>query len=330
MNRPRTRKTDNWIFVTGLPRSGTTFAGKVLSLPLAVDYIHEPFNPSCGIIGLTRRYPYLRPDHATPEAQVYQEAVSALLRYDVRLKTGLYTRDSKLRRAAKRIVGSRGGLYLRLARLNAFRKAAVIKDPTGFLLTAFLAHHFGVKPVILLRHPVTLAASWERLGWTPALHLLAEQPALVDDFLADDLPLLTKSWPDPVQPLAVLWRVAYKVLLRQAQQRPDWHVVTHETLSAEPIPSFRHLYDALGLPWSARVENAIRKMTRPGNPAEARHGKVQDFRRDSAALFRLRRDALPLARRRLIFDLVADVAAPYYNRDSFALEADVTDPLDAA
>lgn len=42
----------NWIFVTGVIRSGTTFVGKILSLPLQVDYIHEPFNPLCGIPGM--------------------------------------------------------------------------------------------------------------------------------------------------------------------------------------------------------------------------------------------------------------------------------------
>jgi hypothetical protein len=47
-------KIDNWIFVTGVPRSGTTFAGKILSLPLEVDYTHEPFNPRCGMPGISQ------------------------------------------------------------------------------------------------------------------------------------------------------------------------------------------------------------------------------------------------------------------------------------
>jgi hypothetical protein len=45
-------RIENWIFVTGVIRSGTTFVGKVLSLPLSVDYIHEPFNPLCGMPGI--------------------------------------------------------------------------------------------------------------------------------------------------------------------------------------------------------------------------------------------------------------------------------------
>ena len=316
----------NWIFVTGMPRSGTTFVGKVLSFPLAVDYLHEPFNPSCGIPGLDQRYLYLRAHLESEQARTYQAAAAALLRYEVRLKPGLYSQDSPLKRAAKRVVGSRGGLYLNLAKWNPFHKAAVIKDPTGLFLTAFLAHHFGVKPVIVVRHPVSLAASWQRLGWQPALQVLSRQEALMEDYLADERDLLTRAWRDPVEKIAVFWRVAHKVLLQQAAAHPGWHVVRHETLSATPQPSFRELYDALALPWSARIEKRLERLTRTDNPAEARPGKVQDFRRNSTALFRLRRDALPLPQRQRIFDLVADVAAPYYTRDSFALDEGAMTP----
>ena len=311
----------NWIFVTGLPRSGTTFVGKVLSLPWSVDYLHEPFNPLCGIPSFEKLYTYLRPGPvAGPLAETYYSNIQALMRYDVRFKNTMYARDTRLKRMAKRVVGSRGLLYLRLAKLNPFHRAAVIKDPTGLYLTEFLSHHFPVKPVIVLRHPVASVASYLRIGWIPPLLRLNNQPALVEDYLSDDQHLLTKDWNDTVPIVAVFWRMAYKVLLQQAKRHPDWYIVRHEDLSANPTTAFQEMYGRLDLPWSDRVEKKIQKMTGSSNPAEARGDRVQDFRRDSAAIFHLRRNALTREQRRQIFDLVEEVATPYYARDSFDID----------
>ena len=49
----------NWIFVTGVVRSGTTFAGKVLSLPVEVDYIHEPYGEQRTISTRPDLFPYV-------------------------------------------------------------------------------------------------------------------------------------------------------------------------------------------------------------------------------------------------------------------------------
>ena len=44
--------TPGWCFVTGMPRSGTTFVASVLSAGPSVAYVHEPFNARCGIAGV--------------------------------------------------------------------------------------------------------------------------------------------------------------------------------------------------------------------------------------------------------------------------------------
>ena len=43
---------DTWLWVTGIPRGGTTFVGRILSVPRSVDFIHEPFNPDCAVEGI--------------------------------------------------------------------------------------------------------------------------------------------------------------------------------------------------------------------------------------------------------------------------------------
>ena len=51
-----------------------------------------------------------------------------------------------------------------------------------------------------------------------------------------------------------------------------------------------------------------------------RKGRVQDFRRDSADIFETRRDSIPRAKRKEIFDIVEDVASAFYTRESFAID----------
>ena len=201
-----------------------------------------------------------------------------------------------------------------------------MKDPTAPLVAAHLHERYGVVPVVVVRHPVSLVASLQRVGWIADLKPVYAQPALVEDHFSgpEEQAFLDRPYDDPVASAAAHWRAMYRVLLRQADAaetagRP-WIVLTHEAVSAEPVPVFRSLYERLGLPWSDRVEEGVRALTEGGR-AEVRGGRVQDLRRDSAAIFEHRRDQLSLDERRRIFDVTADVALRFYDRASFALEA---------
>ena len=96
----------NWIFVTGAPRSGTTFAGMQLSRPLAVDYIHEPFNPVCGLPGVETPYRYIGPGSASAERTCVDNWMAAIRDYNFSLKNNVPARDSLPRKLAKRVIGS--------------------------------------------------------------------------------------------------------------------------------------------------------------------------------------------------------------------------------
>ena len=308
----------NWIFVTGAPRSATTFVGRMLSAPLRVDYIHEPFNPDCGIPGLEQRFLYLRPGREAPDP--YRKPIDGLFRYQAKLRTGYYPEDTPAKRAIKRIVGSRGPFYYRLAKLNLFHTAAVIKDPIGCLLTTYLAERHGVRPVVLIRHPVAVAASVKRLGWASSLDFLRDQPDLVEDHFTPDT-LTRADLSTPVRAAAWEWWALNTVLLSEAARHPTWIVVRHEDLSRDAVPVFRRLYGELGLPWSKRVEWEIRRRSSTRNPAEARRGRTQDFSRDSRNLFDLRLGMLTAEERREVFEITRDVALEAYSEESFRLES---------
>lgn len=312
-------KVDNWVYVTGAPRSGTTFAGLILSTPLSVDYIHEPFNPDCGLPGVSTEYAYTR--RGAPNEPRVRAMVEAIQRYRFTLRTGYYPSDTRLRRLVKRIVGSRGPFHLRLAKANVFRRAAVVKDPTGCLLTKYLADEFGFRPLVIVRHPAAFVASLMRIGadLASALAALAENESLMADYFDGESDLLPSGNTDDVIMGATLWRAVNKALLCQAASVSTAVVVRHEDLSAQPVGHFRRMYEHFDLPWSGSVERKIRRLTSADNKAEASRGKVQDFRRDSARLLEIRLRMLTRSQRETIHRLTADVTKGLYPEESFLL-----------
>jgi len=313
-------KTEDWIFVTGMIRSGTTFLGKLLTLPLSIDYIHEPFHSG---YSLPDRRPfqvrYLRPDANDPEARKFRDHIEHIFNYQFGLETAYHRDDSWTRKIGKHLVGSRGPAYLILAKLNPFHRRAVIKDPVAKFTTEYLYHVFDVKPVIIVRHPVSLAASLKRVGWFPEMYVFQDEPELIEDYFPDRPEFLYRDWPSRLLESMGHWRATHHVLLKQAKKYSDWQVVTHEELCECTLPVSKRLYEALDLPWSSFVEYRIQRLTE-GRSAEARGGQAMDLSRNSAEIFEMRRNSIPKEQRREIFEIVKDVALDIYSRDTFAID----------
>ncbi len=299
-----------WILVTGAPRSGTTFVGSVLSFPREVDYIHEPFNPHCGMRGFEMRYPYTH-DGADNQAEL-DGWIGRLMSYRFELQTAHYSTDSRAQTAVKWIVGGRGVHYFRLARLNPFRQYALMKDPFACLLADHLSRAHGVKSLVLIRHPVAFVASVRRLNWdvSKGLNALAAQQNLVREHFRGEEHLLKPAVRE-VETAARLWRALNKVLLRQAAENPSLKVMTHEELSASPVDRFKQLYDWAGFPWRDVYRRKILRMTSGGNRVEAKT-KAQDFNRNSAGLLAHRLGQVAEDDNHAIWEITKDVASALY------------------
>ncbi len=259
------------LLVTGLPRSGTSWVGKMLEASGDVVYVNEPLNPrhppghSPGVLNakVTHRFQYICDDNAATWGPAFRDTVALRYRLGAELRQNRSTYD--LARMVKYLWAFSSG------RLRGRR--ALIDDPFATFATPWLVDQIGAVPVVLVRDPVSLVGSWRKLGWTIRFHELLEQPLLVRDWLGpyvDELRALVGSQ-DDVAKISLLWRVTYDVIDQARTADPRIHVVRYEDLAASPLTAFEELYGHFGLAWTDSARAKIDAATSAGGGSDRSH-----------------------------------------------------------
>ncbi len=220
------------IFLTGLPRCGSSWVGELLSQAPGIRYRYESLNVhwAPALQGTLGHFRYQRPGSRAP-ADLERAVHHAL--------AGGQSWKQRLRAVAR---GYGSSTLRRSGRL-------VLKDPTAVLLAGWLAELQPLQVVVLSRHPCGFAASIRRLGWPIRLQRLLNQPDLVADHLAEHVDVLRAALDDPLAALGGFWAATHHVLRRQAGE--DWVFASYERLCLEPDAAFAELSGKLGLELSA-------------------------------------------------------------------------------
>lgn len=239
------------IFLTGLPRCGSSWIGETLSRAPGVRYRYESLNLhwAPGLTGTLGHFRYQRP--GTPAPRELERAVDAAM-------AGSQSWKQRVRAVAR---GYGPAALRRSGRL-------VLKDPTAVLLTAWLAERRPLRVAILTRHPCGFAASIRHLGWPIRLQRLLAQPDLVTDHLQDHVDTLRACLDDPLAALGGFWAATHHVLRRQAQE--DWVFAAFEALCLDPDQAFPALSRQLGLAVPAPKPTARH---RPGAASTQKDGR---------------------------------------------------------
>lgn len=216
--------------IAGSGRSGTTWLEDLIDFRRDHRVVFEPFHaerfPVCGMFAQRQ---YFRPaDRSVP----HERAASAVMNGRFR---SLWADRS----------------YSRLV----YRKR-LIKDIRANLMLGWLRRQFPSLPIVLLlRHPLAVASSQIRRGWSPmidsALEDLRAQEPLVADFLAPVLDLFDAPL-SPLERAVLLWCVENRVAL---DQRDDSGavVVFYERLVANPVPELERIFSELDLQFDPAV-----------------------------------------------------------------------------
>lgn len=314
------RLPSRWIIVSGTIRSGTTFAGNILSIPRDVSYLHEPFNGGTDTReGLPFESKYVSQIHNDFDVSAYHTHLENIFRLELTLPTTSHPNDSSLRTLVKQTMGSRGPIALKWAKVNPFSRVGLIKDPTCPLTVEYLYRAFNVLPVIIVRHPASLAASLKRVEWWPEMTDFTDRPQVIQDHFSDEPDFFEHVWSSPLLESMAHWRATYKVLLRQAKAYDDWIFLTHEELSQNPIQTFKRLYQRLGLRWGALPNYTINRLTSSSNTAEARNNQAMALSRDSKTIFKHRLQSLSKIERKMIYNIVKDISHNFYHPSTFSV-----------
>jgi Sulfotransferase family len=246
------------LLVTGMPRTATSWVGKMLEASGRYVYVNEPLSPhhppgrSPGVLRaeVVGAYQYVSEDNEAAWLPAFHDTVRLRYRPLAELRRNRSPYD--LARMVKYLAGFTAG------RLRGRR--ALLDDPYAVFAAPWLARRLGCQVVVTVRDPAAVVWSYRRLGWTPNLVELLAQPALVRDWLAPfraEAEAAARRPDDLVGQVSLLWRMIYATVAAYRDQVAGLQVVRHEDLSRDPPAQFAVLYDRLGLPFDRRARRAV-------------------------------------------------------------------------
>lgn len=225
------------ILILGHGRSGTTWVGKVISAARRVLYYFEPLHPArSGTADLLNWFRYARPgDEDEAMAETFDPIFAGL--------------------SSPAKAWNRSGLH---RWIPGYRVA--VKDVASVMAVEWLAHRYGPKVVLIVRHPGAVILSELRQG-TPAGQSLAAiltQKQVIEYHLKPYVGIL-KEAKSEIEQLAAVWAARHRVVADGLQRHPEWLVVCYENLCADPVGQFRELFAALDLRWSRAMETYVNR-----------------------------------------------------------------------
>lgn len=295
------------ILVTGMPRSGTTWVGRMLCAGGSAGYLNEPFNlatsPGTFRIPVEHWYPYI---DAENEARFLPELADAFrFRYPLRHELARCRSRTDLLHTLKswrHFVAARG-------------RRPLVKEPHAVFSAGWFAERLGSDVVVTVRHPAAVVASWKRLEWSFDFTNLLEQQALVRERLGPFAPAMQATLApekDLVDRVALLWRIIYSLVADDRERYPRLRVVRQEDLSRDPLDGYRALYGALGLPFTGEAAAAVAASSSSENPKTTPVESPHETRIDSRANLESWRPRLDADEIRRIRTITGETASRYY------------------
>lgn len=298
------------IIVTGCPRSGTTFVGKVIGNSPEVFYIYEPFNGDAPHnLGMPERFIELDEKSSRPHRERIDDIV-ALGRPAHRWRKALRG-ALECRARSFDLAGRLAAWNLAYNKDSFVRSSRVcIKDPLAFFAAEWMADTYDAQVVVMVRHPAGVISSYLALDWQSEIEAVRTRrvPA-TSNGLAQELADFRGHERDNVDGLLLQWRLFTEATLDLKARHPDWIFMIHDELCLYPEEHMRMAFDRLGLAYSDSIAGKLRRDT-TGADAPAGEGHVQHrHNRNSRQLAEEWRDRLQPN----VVDRVMAEAGPLWN-----------------
>lgn len=249
------------LLVTGLPRSGTSWTGKMLEGSGQVVYVNEPMNTrrppgrSPGVLNarVQHRFQYIDPSDDAAWAAAFHDTLRLRFHPLAELRSVRHPYDV-----------ARGLKYATQFTVGAVRhRRAMLDDPNALFSAGWLTQRMGVSTLVLVRDPVGLLGSWKALGWQVQLTELLSQPALMRDHLAPWAEQIQQAVDtgDWIDRMCCLWNVAHEVIDRLRNEVDHVLIRRYEDLASDPMQQFAEVYEWFGLDWSDDAQRVVSEAT---------------------------------------------------------------------
>jgi len=268
------------ILVTGVPRSGTTAVGQMLSLAAGAGALHEPFNFHSGLQQIAHYFAI--PGTAAFSIAQFDQTVAQIKKLELDFKPGIFPSDKGLRRAVKYVIGARPLNSYRRLRLSLNLRTIIWKDPLACFAANHAAKQHEVEVLVTLRNPWAVAGSFKRMEWA---FDLADLTIRLQQVGLDFAPLCRrhratrcgarpdKNLHESVTTGTLLWRLVYATLAQWAQTNRRIKFVNLDDVVDAPVATYAKLYGALALAWNDRITAKIVKYYHNESPRRAPKSK---------------------------------------------------------
>ncbi len=293
------------ILVTGAPRSGTTWVGRIVATAPSVRYIHEPFNISglpcsCGV-RFDYWFSYITPENERRYRSHIEHTLGpSLNKYKV---ANLIAQLWKTRRL-RTLLDFAGSLTT---------TRSLVKDPLALCSAEWLASAFDTDVIVVIRHPAAFVNSYRQLGWSHSFSHFLSQPLLMRDHLSSfqaEISEYVNHEHSIIDQATLLWRLLHHMIRDYQRAHPDWCFVRHEDLVRDPLSRFRAIFDRLGLPFGAQALRAILQHSEIAGPDTV--ANPYTLRRNREAATKAWRTELTPEEIERIRGRVADIAGQFY------------------
>lgn len=262
----------NPIVISGSPRSGSTWLGKVLSNHPETIYIHEPFN-----IGIKREqspFKYWIEGVFDEQSKLHQKAVKNYLKEFYALT------PSFLKKTFKPVKGIKTLRDFRWLVNDRNKKTTILKDPIAFFALEWIFKNITPKIIVSIRHPAGVISSLLAKKWGYDFNDMLAQPELMDKYLKPFKKQITefaKTPPPLIDQGILLWNCVYHTaFIYQEKYAEDWLFVKNEDLSLDSMEAFEKVLKYGDLSFDGLVKDYIEETTKPKDNVET------EFVRDSA------------------------------------------------
>ena len=276
------------ILISGVPRSGTTWVGEILSSARGAELIIEPDNEKTSILARAykvheHRFPSISINESHPcfeelwEIAFFCPVASFLSRsWLTRMLYGPRSARERYVLAKTNVLSdkkdfSRGKISRKFVKKVVshvkkwqIKKTRVVKSGLNVLCIEWVVQLIRPTAVVILRrHPFGVIDSWRRLRMPDATRIDHLGYSWLEENSKTPRIVFEKR-SDIFVRMCLQLGYLYNYLDHILTCHPEWIVVHHEDLCADPKQQFRKLFDRCGLDWDHGIEVAIATHNREG------------------------------------------------------------------